>query len=146
MSSRHVLPGSIPRRAQASEGLWIPGTHGLRRGQASPGMTATRDSARRSNDLDLDVADVVDVAVHDVALLDGADAGRGAGEDQVALLQLEQAGEGGDLAGDVPDHLGKVAGLLALAVDVEPDRALGRVLHARRRHQGRAGGRLFERL
>ena len=39
------------------------------------------------------------------ALLDGADAGGCAGEDQVARLELEQAGQELDLVRDVPDHL-----------------------------------------
>ena len=88
----------------------------------------------------------VDVRAHHVTLLDGPDARRRACEDQVACLQLEQGREKRDLVGDVPDHLVEIAGLLALAVDVEPDRPLGRVLHAFGRHQRRAGGGVLERL
>ncbi len=49
-----------------------------------------------------------------------ADARRRAGVDEVAGLQLEQAGEIGDHLRHLPDQLVEVALLSQLAVDLEP--------------------------
>ena len=85
-------------------------------------------------------------AMEDVAALDRADAGRRAGEDQIAGCQREQAGQVGDDLGRLPDHLREIAVLAQLAVDLEPDGAARRMADRARRRQRRAGRRMVERL
>ena len=63
------------------------------------------------------------------------DAGRRTGEDQVAGRQFEQAGQFGDDLRHRPDHVGDVAALARLAIDVEAD-----LPALQRRHPLRADG------
>src|SRR5687768_6600662 len=83
----------------------------------------------------LELADAVDPGEHLVAGLDRADARGRAGENDVARLERVVLRKVGDLLGHGPDHLGEVRALALLAVDVEPDGALGGVADLRRRHQ-----------
>src|SRR5689334_19486505 len=55
------------------------------------------------------LADAVDAAVEHVTALHRPDAGRRAGEDEIAGAQLEQAGEIGDHLRHLPDQLVEVA-------------------------------------
>src|SRR5690625_2975553 len=78
----------------------------------------------RSDDLQLKSLQSVDMAEHHVALLHGADTCRRSGHDQIARLQFEQLGEKRNHLGHLPDHLGKVALLAHLPIDLQPDRTL----------------------
>src|SRR5262245_14455491 len=94
----------------------------------------------------MEVADSVHVTLEAIALLDGGNAGGSAGEDQVASPELEEAGQECDLVRYVPDHLRKIARLLAHAVDGEPDGARRWTLDAFRRHQRGARSGFLEGL
>src|SRR5215467_15361055 len=100
----------------------------------------------RSDDRHVELADTVDVALEPVTPVNGANTRWGAGENEIAGPKLEQSGQEGDLVRDVPDHLGQVAGLLAHAIDVEPDRAPGWVFHMLRRNECGARGGVLEGL
>ena len=89
-----------------------------------PAIRSTIDFV--SDNTDLKIAHSVDMALEDIAALDRADAGGRARHDDVAGHQREQAGQVADHLRHLPDHLVEIAGLLALAVDVQPDGALGR--------------------
>src|SRR6185312_15086857 len=65
--------------------------------------------------LDLD-RDLVTVLQQDLGIAEDADAGRGAGGDEVARLQRDDAGVVGDDVGDREDHLARGRVLHGLAV------------------------------
>src|SRR5882672_1862984 len=111
--------------------------HAEKDGRVKPGHDALQNLCRQ-------LTDTVDSTLHPVAALHRADAGWRAGEDEIAGLQLEQAGEMGDDLRHCPDHLGEIAGLAALAVDLEPDGTLLRMADIARAPDSGAGSRVVE--
>src|SRR3954454_21575926 len=103
-------------------------------------------SLLRLADSHLQRAAAVDAACELVAGLELRHAGRRARHDDVAGGELYLLRELPDDLGYIPDQLGEVALLRFLAVDREPDLALGGMADLRcRLHRG-AGRRIVERL
>ena len=71
-----------------------------------------------SDDVQAQFTDPFHAAGHAVPPLDGADAGRRAGEDQISGREREITREFRDHLGDGPDQLFEVAGLAAFAIQV----------------------------
>src|SRR5882724_1198569 len=109
-------------------------------------MPGNRDVPAASDDADGDLPDAVDTALQPIAALHRADTGRRAGEDQIARLEGEEAGEMADHLRNLPDELREIAVLPQLAVDLEPHRAGGRMTDRGGRHDFRARGGGLERL
>src|SRR5262245_9934243 len=86
------------------------------------------------------------MAMHPVAALDGADAGRGARHDHVAGSELEQAGQIGNHFRHFPDQLVEIPLLAHLAIDLEPDGTPLGMTDFSRARQRRAWRRLLEGL
>src|SRR5688572_21556834 len=99
-----------------------------------------------SDNADLDVADALDVAAQHITAVDGTYARGRSRKDDVARHQREQARQIADHLRYLPDHLIQVASLLALAIDVQPNRALVGMPDSACRHQRRARPRRLERL
>ncbi|MNI57634.1 hypothetical protein D3C73_1127070 [compost metagenome] len=76
----------------------------------------------------------------------GAHAFGCAGEDDVARLQFKQARQVGNAFRNIPQHLRDVAGLLALTVHIQPDRALVQRAHDAARVDRANRGGLIEGL
>ena len=81
-----------------------------------------------------------------VAGFDRADAGRRARIDQVSRLQSDESRQVRNRLGNIPDQLGEIAFLLDRAVDLEPDRAFGRVAAAGCRNKRGTRRRIVEGL
>jgi len=71
----------------------------------------------------LEQSDAVHAAANAVARIQAADARGRPREDEVAGHQLEPGGELRDDLGHPPDHVGDVAVLAQLAINLEPDAA-----------------------
>src|SRR5450432_1256863 len=102
---------------------WVPGIkpgmtpYMSRRAAKSARPPPTRHLARHADH-------ALDPDFHHVAAIEelvaaGADAGRGAGQDQVARVQGEPRRQMGDLLGQVEDHLARIGILLEHIVDPE---------------------------
>ena len=63
---------------------------------------ANSSRARCSDNHDLEIADAIDVTMQTIAALGRADAGRRAGEDEIAGRELEQSGQKFDLVRERP--------------------------------------------
>src|SRR5581483_5557812 len=92
-----------------------------------------------SRDLRRQDSDALDLDLHDVAGLQGfaargADAGRRAGQYQIAGMQGHAGGEMRDLFGDIKDHLASIGILFRDVVDPELDRQILRVGNVFGRH------------
>src|SRR5262249_14394773 len=110
-----------------------------------PTRAGNRDVSR-SDDADGEFADAVDAAMQPVAALHCADAGRCAGEDQIAGLEHEEAGEVADDLRHFPDELGEISLLPRRVVHLEPDRTGSRMTDRCGRRDLRAGSGRLERL
>src|SRR3954454_12343161 len=88
--------------------------------------------------LDLD-RDLVTVLQQDLGIAEDADAGRGAGGDQVTRLQRDDAGDVGDDLRDREDHLAGRRVLHRLAVEHAADGQRLRVGDLLARHEPRTG-------
>src|SRR5688572_24825035 len=137
-SSRQTMRARMPRQANVT----LPN---IRVAPRTPMRPRNRERPLRRV-TDRQVADTVDVTRERVAALHCADTGRRAGVDQVARQKRHQLREVRDLLGNRPDELVDVAGLLADAIDVEPDRAACRMADLRRAPKIRARRGLVERL
>src|SRR5215813_2653941 len=142
MASIRTIVGILNIAAPPPDGAVTP--------RLEPSMTGPTRAGNRdvsgSNDADGEFADAVDAALQPVAALHGADAGRCAGEDQIAGLEDEETGEVADDLRHFPDELGEIALLAQFAVDLEPHGAGGRMADRGGRHDLRAGGGRLERL
>src|SRR3954469_2749769 len=87
----------------------------------------TYTASQRRGDLHLEFAYAVDAGVQLVACLHRSDTRRRSGVDEVTRLERVVLGKVGNRRGYRPDHVGQVGFLPLLAVDVEPDRAFGRM-------------------
>src|SRR5579871_2059801 len=127
-----------PRTMLAMASWCFVGRHSGFASSRRPGMTAEmavrcRLTSRR-NDLLALLAEAFDAERHDVADIEilrrlhaGADARRRAGGEHVAGQERHELRDIGDAFGNREDHGRGRAGLLALAVDVEPHRQALRV-------------------
>src|SRR4051794_26729229 len=88
--------------------------------RADPASGAARDC-------ELELAHAAHARPHPVAGGERPDAGRRAGEHEVARQQTVEGREGGQHLVDAPDHLGEVALLPYGTVHLEPDPAAARV-------------------
>src|SRR5690606_24957294 len=95
---------------------------------------------------DVHRADAVDARLKTAAAVDLCHAFRGAGDDQVAGLQLDQTGKIGDRLWHVPDHGVDVAVLTYFAVDLEDDPRVARVPDLARRPDRPARSGIVEAL
>ena len=64
------------------------------------------------------------MAFEHITALHGVNAGRCAGQNEIAGTELEQPGEVGNLLRYGPDHLCEIAFLTPLTVHVQPNRTL----------------------
>src|SRR3984893_12022281 len=90
-------------------------------------LTHPTKSRRRLPDADSKGADARDLAFELVARNGRGDAGGGSGHDHVAGGKLDHLAELADHLRHAPDHLGEVAVLAHLAVDLQGDAALARM-------------------
>src|SRR5215470_8756646 len=111
MASIRTIVGILNIAAPPPDGAVTP--------RLEPSMTGPTRAGNRdvsgSNDADGEFADAVDAALQPVAALHGADAGRCAGEDQIAGLEDEETGEVADDLRHFPDELGEIALLAQFA-------------------------------
>src|ERR1700731_367295 len=90
-------------------------------------LTHPTNSRRRLADADSEGADARDLALELVAGHGRGDAGGGSGHDHVAGGKLDHLAELADHLRHAPDHLGEVAVLAHLAVDLQGDAPLARM-------------------
>ncbi len=116
-STRASADGRERRRGCCSRARRTPACKRAPRRRFAATLTRfrARSTAKRS--------EAVDAAVETVARHDGADTRGRSRENEVAGQQLVVLRQEVHGVRDVPDHVGEIALLPALAVDVEPDRA-----------------------